>query len=109
MKNSSPAGAIFNGFTPGHDGIKGIIASTRESFSDLRYTLEDVMEAGDKTIVRFTIRGTHTGAYRGIEPTGTEVVYTGIGIWRVGDGQLVEHWSNVDLYGMMQQLGAIQD
>jgi hypothetical protein len=35
------------------------------------------------------------------------VAYTGIGIWRLAGGKFVEHWSNIDLYGLMQQLGAI--
>jgi predicted ester cyclase len=99
--------ATFNGFTPGHEGVKGIVAGMQESFPDLRYTLEDVMADGDKTVVRFTFHGTHRGVYRDVDPTDKEVSFTGIGIWRVQDGQLVEHWSNIDLYGLMVQLGAI--
>jgi hypothetical protein len=34
-------------------------------------------------------------------------MYTGIGIWRISGGKLVEHWSNVDLLGLLQQLGAV--
>lgn len=98
---------VLNSWAPGMDALKGVITSTRESFPDLKYTLEDVIVAGDKVVVRFTFRGTHRGVYRDLAPTGTEVAYTGIGIWRVADGKLVEHWSNVDLYGLMQQLGAI--
>lgn len=98
---------VLNGWAPGLDGLKGVIESTRESFPDLKYSIEDVIEDGDKVVVRFIFTGTHQGIYRDLEPTDKEVAYSGIGIWRVANGRLVEHWSNVDLYGLMQQLGAI--
>lgn len=98
---------ILNGWAPGLEGLKSVIASTRTSFPDLRYTLEDVIAAGDKVVVRFTFGGTHQGEYRNIAPTGKQVSYTGIGIWRIAGGRFVEHWSNIDLYGLLQQLEAI--
>ncbi|MDQ3676649.1 MAG: ester cyclase, partial [Actinomycetota bacterium] len=44
----------------------------------------------------------------GIPPTGTGVCVPFIEINRVGpDGKFVEHWSSVDLLGLLQQLGAL--
>jgi predicted ester cyclase len=34
-------------------------------------------------------------------------VISDIDIWRVEDGKLVENWVNLDMMGMMQQLGVI--
>jgi len=98
---------VLNGWAPGLEGLKEVIVGTRRSFPDLKYTIEDVIQEDDKVVVRFLFQGTHRGVYRDIEPTGIEISYSGIGIWRVENGKLVEHWSNVDLYGLMQQLGAI--
>jgi steroid delta-isomerase-like uncharacterized protein len=98
---------VLNDWAPGLDGLKKVITSTRASFPDLYYTLEDIIAAGDKVVVRFKFHGTHQGTYRGIPPTGKPIAYSGIGIWRLAAGQLVEHWSNIDLYGLMQQLGAV--
>jgi predicted ester cyclase len=98
---------VLNGWAPGLEGLKKVISSTRASFPDLHHTLEDVIPAQEKVVVRFKFHGTHQGEYRGIAPTGKPVTYTGIGIWRIADGKLVEHWSNIDLYGLMQQLGAV--
>lgn len=100
-------GIVLNGWAPGLDGLKKVVAGTRASFPDLHYSLEDIFAAGDKVVVRFTFHGTHQGAYRNISPTGKQVAYTGIGIWRLAGGKFIEHWSNIDLYGLMQQLGAI--
>jgi predicted ester cyclase len=98
---------VLNGWAPGLEGLKKVITGTRVSFPDLHYAVEDLIAADDKVVVRFKFHGTQQGEYRGISPTGTPVTYTGIGIWRLADGKLVEHWSNIDLYGLMQQLGAV--
>ena len=42
-----------------------------------------------------------------VKEAGKVVEITGISIHRVVDGKLVEHWANADLYGFMQQLGAL--
>jgi predicted ester cyclase len=45
----------------------------------------------------------------GIAPTGNRVRVTGIDIDRLVEGKIVEHWSEADLLGMMQQLGVIPE
>jgi steroid delta-isomerase-like uncharacterized protein len=97
---------VLNDWAPGRDGLKKVISGTRASFPDLHYAVEDLIAAGDKVVVRFKFHGTQQGEYRGIAATGKAVTYSGIGIWRLADGKLAEHWSNIDLYGLMQQLGA---
>jgi hypothetical protein len=39
--------------------------------------------------------------------TNRRVAVTGIAIWRIGGGKMLEEWITEDLLGMMQQLGAI--
>jgi predicted ester cyclase len=80
---------VLNGWAPGLEGLKKVVTGTRASFPDLHHTLEDVIPAQDKVVVRFKFHGTHQGEYRGIAPTGKPVTYTGIGIWRIADGKLV--------------------
>jgi predicted ester cyclase len=43
----------------------------------------------------------------GIAPTGKQVSWTGINIYRIAGGKIAEEWFNVDTLGMMQQIGAI--
>jgi predicted ester cyclase len=54
-----------------------------------------------------TPRGTHHGAFQGIPPTGKPVTLTGISIWRVDGGKIVESWHELDTLGLMQQLDVI--
>ena len=57
--------------------------------------------------LRFTFHGSHQGEFMGIAPTGKQVTMSGINIFRIADGKIVEMWNQEDVLGMMQQLGAI--
>ncbi|MBK6326408.1 MAG: ester cyclase [Chloroflexi bacterium] len=77
------------------------------AFPDIHYTLEDVIAEGDKVVVRFTVTGTHQGAFAGIPATGRQVAMQGIIIHRLQDGKIIEDWVVRDTLGLMQQLGVI--
>ena len=42
-----------------------------------------------------------------IPATGKQVTVSYIDIWRVENGKLVENWVQMDLLGMLQQLGVV--
>lgn len=95
------------GFPPGREGLKRYIGALLAAFPDFRYTVEDILADGDKLAVRLTARGTHSGEFLGIPPTGKAVAWTEIHIPRIVNGQHVEHWANVDQLGLLQQLGVV--
>jgi predicted ester cyclase len=76
----------------GREGVKGYLLMVRTGFPDLHVTLDDVIAAGDRVVVRSTWRGTHLGIY-GIAPTGKSVARTMIQIFRNVDGVIVEEWN----------------
>lgn len=76
----------------------------REAFPDIKYTVEDMIEEGDKVVARWTTQGTHKGTFMGIPPTGKQVTFSGIEIIRIKDGQAVEEWEEFDRARLMQQL-----
>jgi len=84
---------------------KQFMKATMVSFPDFNHTIEDVISQGDKVVIRFTNRGTHKGAFKGIPPTGKEIEYTAIFIGRFVDGKVVETWVEANILGLMQQLG----
>jgi predicted ester cyclase len=81
---------------------EGLLAA----FPDFHLTIEDQIAEGDKVVTRVTFRGTHLGEYRGIAPTGRQVVYGGIAVDRIADGRVVEGWHQADQLGLLRQLGA---
>jgi steroid delta-isomerase-like uncharacterized protein len=74
---------------------------------DLRATMEDLVISGDRVVGRFVYRGTHTGQLMGIPPSGNAVEMRSIDIWRLGDGMFVEHWDELNLMEVFQQIGAL--
>ena len=91
----------------GPEGEKRLITGAHTSFPDIRFTVDDLMVAeGDSVIVRWTAQGTHGGRFRGIAPTGAQVSWSGISIYRLAGGRLIAGWSRSDQLGLLQQLGA---
>jgi steroid delta-isomerase-like uncharacterized protein len=103
----------YIGHFPGLPPIQGIEAFKQftsgffTAFPDLQTTIEDLIAEGDKVAVRQTWRGTHTGNFLGIPPTGKQVTFTSTEFYRVAGGKLAEEWVELDMLGLLQQLGAI--
>ena len=87
--------------------FKQRLAMFRTAFPDLVMTVEDMIAEGDKVVTRWRARGTHQGDFRSIPATGKQVEITGIAIDRVVSGKRVEGWAQLDMLGLLQQLGAI--
>jgi steroid delta-isomerase-like uncharacterized protein len=77
------------------------------AFPDVSASMEDLVTSGDRVVGRFVYRGTHTGEFMGIPASGTAVEMRSIDIWRVEDGMFVEHWDELNLLEMFQQMGAL--
>jgi steroid delta-isomerase-like uncharacterized protein len=92
---------------PGVEAMKNVIVTCRAAFHDLNVTVDDIMAEEDKVTARFTARGVHKGEFMGLPPTGKAITMTGIEIFRIKDGKIVELWGEVNLMGLMQQLGIL--
>ena len=73
--------------------------ATYDAFSDLKRPVDALVAEGDKVVARWTSTGTHDGPFQGIPPTGKTVTTTGITIFRLEDGKIVEEWSESDMIG----------
>ena len=92
---------------PGIEAMNNVIVTCRAAFHNLNVTVDDIMADGDKVTARFTARGIHKGEFMGLPPTGKAIMMTGIEIFRVNDGKIAELWGEVNLMGLMQQLGIL--
>ncbi|HEX7277711.1 MAG TPA: ester cyclase family protein [Acidimicrobiales bacterium] len=91
----------------GPEGLIDLIKTWRTAFPDGKMTVDDIIVEGDLVGIRNTWHGTQTEAFYGIPPSGKQVHVTSVGLDRVKDGQVVEGWGELDMVGMMQQLGAM--
>ncbi|MDQ3438033.1 MAG: ester cyclase [Rubrobacter sp.] len=89
------------------DGLKSFAETWRESFPDWHSTFEELIAEGDRVAERWTGRGTHRGELQGIAPTGRRVEVPGSVFYRIVDGKIVEFRGQLDMMGLMQQLGVI--
>jgi steroid delta-isomerase-like uncharacterized protein len=95
------------GLAPGMEGFKQFFPMLYAAFPDWHATIEDVIAEGDKVVHRIKGGGTHKDEWMGIAATGKQVTPTGILIYRIDNGKIVEEWLQYDVLGVMQQLGAI--
>ncbi len=91
----------------GLEPYKQFLAMYFTAFPDARLTIEDLIAEGDRVAVRQTLHGTHQGDFMGMPPTGRQVTGTGISIFRIVNGKVVEQWANYDDLGLLQQLGVV--
>ena len=97
-------------FAPDYvEAAKQEAADFRRGFPDVVSTIEDLIAEGDKVVARWRSRATHRGEYMGIPPTGKEVEFTGISVYRIEGGKIAESWNSEDQFGLMRQIGAIPE
>jgi len=76
-------------------------------FPDLSHTIDEVIDASPRVITRFTLRGTHTGPFLRIPPTGRAITVAATVILTVEDGKIVHLLGIVDQLGLLRQLGVV--
>jgi len=91
----------------GVDGLKDAYRMFSTAFSDLWYTFEDLVAEGDKVVGRGVIEGKHTGAFMGVPATNKVIRWTGTRIFRIVNQKVTDGWIDLDMYGMLMQIGAI--
>jgi steroid delta-isomerase-like uncharacterized protein len=89
----------------GLEGARQLVIAMRSDFPDFHVAVNDVIAEGDKVVVRFTDTGSYQGDDFGVTATGKHVTWTGVDIFRIADGKIIEGWGVGDLLGLMRQLG----
>lgn len=90
---------------PGREGLKSALGAIRAAFPDSHVTIDDLAFGGETIYRRWTIVGTHTGGFFGVEPTGRRIQMSGVDVDRFEGGLVVEHWSFWDRAELLGQLG----
>ena len=106
-----PDGKCYDFPTPGsvidREEFKSSVRGFRDTFSDIRLTVEDVFAEGDKVAARWSAVMSHTGDGLGFEPTGETVTLAGISITHLREGKILAGWNAFDLTSTVANLGAI--
>jgi predicted ester cyclase len=75
-----------------------------KSFPDLTITNYFVIAKNDIVVVRWTAKGTSKGKFLILKPSGKTVEYTGISMYRLEDGKIIEIWETRNTFAIMRQI-----
>jgi steroid delta-isomerase-like uncharacterized protein len=90
----------------GFDEFVEFVDRNQDTFSGYTGSTETICAEDDLVTVRYTVSGTHDGEYLGIDPTGKDVTWTGIAMYRIENGEIAEIWIEEDRLDLLQQLEA---
>jgi predicted ester cyclase len=68
----------------------------------MHLTNEIVIAEGDKVAMCWQGKSVHQGEFMGVAPTSKQVMMTGNSIARIEGGKIVEEWTEMDTFGLMQ-------
>jgi steroid delta-isomerase-like uncharacterized protein len=96
---------MFPGLPAGLAGGKASHQFLNASFPDSKVVTDDLIAEGDKVVERWTNTGSHSGVpFLGTPPSGKKFSVSGISIYRIANGKIVEHWGEFDSAKIAQQL-----
>lgn len=98
-----------NGVLVGVAGPKRRIQERLAGFPDLTTSIEDMFSANDKIVTRLVWRGTHTGSYGSVEPTGKPAEVRDFAVWRFKDGKVAEISTMQDQFSLLKQIGYLPE
>ncbi|MFH2012887.1 MAG: ester cyclase [Pseudomonadota bacterium] len=87
--------------------FKKVIEGFRSAFPDSDIKIEEAIAEDDKVVISWTFSGTHNGSFLGIPATNKNVKWTGITIYRIIEGKIVEEKGEEDMLGFFRQIGLV--
>lgn len=103
----------FYSFSPepikGRENFKLLVADLHTAFPDLHFTIEETIAEADKVVIRWIARGIHQGEMKSLNLPATHkfAEWSGIIIYQITDGKVVEERGEDDLLGLFKQIGAM--
>jgi len=91
----------------GSKAFRQVMAGFRSAFPDSALRIEEEIAEGEKVVIRWSFSGTHEGSLLGIPATGRKATWTGITIFRIVEGKVVEEQGEEDFLGFLRQIGLV--
>jgi C-1 hydroxylase len=91
------------------EGVRRIVTEFGDAFPDLQFELQDIVAEGDRVVTRMRATGTHTSDYMGVPASGRSIDCAVMGVARIENGKMAEHWGVTDELAIMQQIGLVPD
>jgi len=92
----------------GRDAFKPYVGGFHAMFPDLKVVNEDIIDAGEKVIVRSTLSGTQAAPFAGFPSKGKRFSTMAIDIHQFKDGKVVKTWHVENWLGALFQMSAFE-
>ena len=96
------------GTPAGPEGVKPLLAVLTTTFPDLTLTIEDILQEGDKVVVRARMAGTQKEAFMGFPSKNRKMDIQVVDIHEFKDGKIVRTWHTEDWMSGLRQLGVFE-
>ena len=104
--DASPLGMLQCAVKPSPELLQ-LHQAIQRAFPDARITILNLVAEGEMVVARWRLQGVDLGGYEGHLPTGRVIQLTGITMVRLQDQVIVEEWNEIDVVGMLRQLGIV--
>lgn len=88
----------------GTQAMKEVVQVWLKGFPDLSVKNELIISENDLVIIQWSAKGTHKGEFKGKKHTEKPVSYSGVTIYRIKNGQIIEYWAYLDMQHLLSQI-----
>ena len=88
------------------EGLERALLLMQTAFPAHETMIEEIVGEGDTVAVCLTLRGTHTGPFRGMPASGKSFAIGGYRFYKLSNGKITSHRGLLDLPSLLQQIGA---
>lgn len=88
----------------GTQAMKEVVQAWLKGFPDLSVSNDLVISENDLVSIQWKAKGTHKGEFKGRKPTGKQVSYSGVTVYRIKHEQVVEYWAYLDMQHLLSQI-----
>ena len=104
--------ADFVAYMPGQPPMDRVtfehfVSGVTDGMPGYTYDIHDQIAQDDLVVNRITWHGVHSGTLAGVPATSQSIELRGINMFRIKNGRVVEQWAQLDMLGLLQQIGAI--
>jgi len=88
----------------GAQAVKEVVQAWLKGFPDLSVKNELIIFENDLVSIQWSAKGTHKGEFKGKKPSGKPVSYSGVTVYRIKNGQIIEYWAYLDMQHLFSQI-----
>jgi steroid delta-isomerase-like uncharacterized protein len=102
-RNGIHQSAVFGGVR-GPEGFRAAVEPMVRAFPDLAFTVDMSVADGERVVVRWSGPATHAARFLGVEPSNTTVDFTGISVYQLNCGRIIESltiYNTLDVFRQM--------